>query len=272
MGANLCATSRPLSAHPAPPHSLGQPRRPQFYSGDSQLELCTPRASFWRGIPDESSPTGAKDALGISRGSIDELAPGWISTSSLLHTTLNPQPTTSCTSPGGSRDSGRWLTSGGGGISTSDAGKQVPSNVWSGYLQQDPPPSYLLRNTDVPRFSVSPVEGRDYIPIIDPLATQSPFAPYHLQPFGDNQDMGGIDDYPSPHSERGRRASITTPTSMPGSLVTDHVTPSSMEGSNALQISIRRGEPPRNASNQVYCAHSECAKDPPNFRRPCEWK
>lgn len=84
--------------------------------------------------------------------------------------------------------------------------------------------------------------------------------------------MGGIEDYPSPHSETGRQGSITTLNSMPGSVIADHVTTPSSEGSKGIHISVKRGKPPRNADNQIFCVHPECAKENITFRRPCEWK
>jgi hypothetical protein len=85
--------------------------------------------------------------------------------------------------------------------------------------------------------------------------------------------MGGTEVYPiSPPSERGRQGSITTPVSQPGSVVADHVETPSTDGNKGLQISVKRGEPPRYNDGRIYCAHPECAKDVPTFRRPCEWK
>lgn len=85
--------------------------------------------------------------------------------------------------------------------------------------------------------------------------------------------MGGIEAYPiSPPSERERRASITTPVSQSESVANDHIETPTTEGSRGPQISVKRGEPPRNVDGKIYCPHLECAQDVPTFRRPCEWK
>lgn len=39
------------------------------------------------------------------------------------------------------------------------------------------------------------------------------------------------------------------------------------------KISVRREQgPPKNEAGQMFCAHEDCRKDPPTFRRQCEWK
>ncbi|ERF73909.1 hypothetical protein EPUS_05921 [Endocarpon pusillum Z07020] len=207
---------------------------------------------------------------GISHGTVDEPQQGVSSTS--LHPPFYNQPLPLYSNPTESRDSvSRWTASISGDISTTYANiEQVSSNVWTGYNQQIPPPIHPPR-TPVPRFEVSPVQGQNFVPVFDPVGTQGLYRPFPQPAFGQNQDMGGTDDYPSPHSEGGRQPSITTPASMPGSVNADHITTPSSDGGKGLNISIKRGDPPRNAHNQIYCAHPECAKEALIFRRPCEW-
>ena len=138
------------------------------------------------------------------------------------------------------------------------------------FSQQGPPPIHQT-SPNVPSFQISPVEGQSQGLIVDSTLAQNPRRPLLQPPFVRQQEMGSTDVYPmSPQSERGRQGSITTPTSQAGSLVAD-TTPST-EGSKGLQISVKRGDPPRNDEGKIYCAHPDCAKDVLNFRRPCEWK
>ncbi|KAF7513369.1 hypothetical protein GJ744_009790 [Endocarpon pusillum] len=179
---------------------------------------------------------------------------------------------------------------------------QVSPNVWTRYNQQFPPHIYPPQTpvprfevspvegqnfvpmfdptnthefypsqTPVPRFEVSPVEGQNVVPVFDPTNTHEFYRPLSQPAFGQNQDIGGTDDYPSPYNEGGRQPSIITITSISGSINTDHITTPSSDGGQGLNISIKRGEPPRNDHNQIYCAHPECAREGLIFRRSCEW-
>jgi hypothetical protein len=220
---------------------------------------------------DESSRTGANYALGISHGPLDEPRQGSYFRS-LLPPTQSPQSVSFDSSPPESRDLFRWPTSISGDIPTSSTRVgHVSSNVWPGYNQQGRPLIYPPQ-APVPTFEVSPVEGQKYVPAFDAIAAHDLYPLFLRPPFSNNQDMGGTEDYPSPHSDRGRQNSIATSTSMPESVAADHATTPSSAGSKGLQISIKRGEPPRNEMNEIYCTHLECAGKVVTFRRPCEWK
>lgn len=164
-----------------------------------------------------------------------------------------------------SRDLIGWPGSiGGDHSSPSISREQVPSNVWPG---SDTPasPIHYPTQTSIPTVAVSAVERQ--------FNTEGLYPPYQYPPFGHNPDMGGLDNYPpSPQSDQGRQPSITTPTSLPGSVNVDHITTPGSDGSKGVQMSVKRGDPPRNAEKQIYCNHSECAGDPPTFRRPSDWK
>ena len=84
----------------------------------------------------------------------------------------------------------------------------------------------------------------------------------------------GIPQEMNQQQERQRSASLTTnPSPLQTNLASpvEHSTPTS-EGSSRQRVSVRRlQEPPKNDQDEIYCDHPECAKDPPTFRRPCEW-
>jgi hypothetical protein len=269
-GQNLNPASSPRLSAEAQPHSTHPYQRRQFayQEGESQFRNLTSISGAT--ILDESFQPGAKNGLGITHSTADEPRPALLSTSLSPNVYQEPFPLDS--SPCESRDfQSEWTTSRSGNIPTSYAIFEPPSNVWSGYNQQAPSPFYPSQ-TPLPTFQVSTVAGQNFAPTFDQTNNPVLYQPYLGPAFGENQDMGGIDSYPSPHSEGGRQASITTTTSMPESVVADHLTTPSTDGSKGLHISIKRGEPPRNEANQIYCSHPKCAKEVPIFRRPCEWK
>jgi hypothetical protein len=271
-GQNLNLTSlQPLSAgaqpHSAHPYQGGQFGYQFGYQlGDSPFQSRTSISPA--AILDEQP--GAKLRLGISPSTADVPRPALFSTSPSPHVYEKPSP---LLSPRESRDfQSEWQTSRGGNIPTSPyASLGTPSNVWPEYHQQAPS-SFNSPRPSLPTFQVSPVGGHSFAPTLDLTNNQALFQPYLRPAFGQNQDMGDIESYPSPHSEGGRQASITTPISMPESVITDHLTTPSIDANKGLHISINRGEPPRNKGNQIYCSHPKCAKEVPIFRRPCEWK
>jgi hypothetical protein len=275
MGQNLNLTTTTSSPQPfsagAQPHSAyPYQRRPFAYQhGDSPFRSRTSISGAT--IHDESLQPGAKLGLGISPSTPNRPRPALSSTSLSPHAYYDERFPLS--SPGESRDfQSEWPTSRGGNILTSSyANLETPLNVWSGYNQQAPS-SFYPPQTPIPTFQVSSVEEQILASTLNPNHNQAHFPPFLGPAFGQNQDMGDIDSYPSPHSEGGRQASITTPISMPESVVVDHFTTPNIDRNKGLHISINRGEPPRNEGNQIYCSHPKCAKEVHVFRRPCEWK
>lgn len=211
----------------------------------------------------QSTP-GANYELGISHDNPDE--PQGVFPSTLYNT----QPALYAR-PLEPQDS-EWPTSSGGDTPNVYASsQQVLLNVWSGHNQPVPSP-VAPPQADVDTFGIFPVQRLTYSPAVESTVSQNVYPPQLRPPFDSNRDMGGFRDYPSPHSERGRQASVTTPTSMPESGVVGHATTPSPDEDKCSRISLKRGDPPRDARNQIFCAHPECAKDPPIFHRPCEWK
>ena len=211
---------------------------------------------------------GANRTLGISQSTPSQALPSTSDFPASYTQPASPYPDAL-----ESRDQTGWPTLTSGGFRNSYASiDQFPSDVGHGYNHQAPPIFYQP-SPQIPTFQISPVEGQSHAAALARDRDQNRHRPFLLPAFGSNQKMGGIETYPiSPPSERERRASITTPISGPESVITDPIETSTPDGTRGPQISVKRGEPPRNDNGKIYCAHLECAKDIPIFRRPCEWK
>ncbi|KAL9111745.1 MAG: hypothetical protein Q9227_003804 [Pyrenula ochraceoflavens] len=212
----------------------------------------------------------------------------------------NNQGTAAPAPPFLSRDSS-WPDASGGNFPYASSLPQQPesittSNVWP--HTQGEPFFALPTSSSIPNLTVSPVSA--------PPTTQSLFDPnstdlnypnrnlslpvefYQGYDFSSTMGGGGGEDigYPSPHSVKNeaepdffdRRMSLTSQSSgippmstaaVPQDLQFNSTSPSS-EGSRQ-KLSIKREEPPRNDDGMLVCAHPDCQRDPPLFRRSCEW-
>ena len=175
-----------------------------------------------------------------------------------------------------------WPVPGSGDFTSFPGTGEDVADVWATQYHEHVPQAFPSDQTaadhpGIPALEVSPVNGPTYHLAIDTPTLTSRHDQYvgiAQFPFG---VMGGIDHYPSPHSGRGtRRHSIATIASPDESIARSpgmgNQTSPSSEGSGRAKISIKRGEPPRNEQEQIYCNHPDCMVDPPVFRRPCEWK
>ena len=76
--------------------------------------------------------------------------------------------------------------------------------------------------------------------------------------------------YPSPHSEASEAPSLRS-VSMPETASPQLPQAGPRVSAASRRTSVGHAEPPRNAQDQIYCDHPECAHKPPTFSRKCEW-
>ena len=266
-------SARALPAQPQPLANndlrLGaqHPAQLQGQTGESFAQRVLLAYYFWaRGHICVELSSGANNNLGITRSEFHEQGTGFNQAGFFSSPYSQPNVPYTAISPE-SRDLDRqWQNPSSGNFvanpyasNTTGLRQRLPTTTYES--SYDPRPSYEIQNI-IPGLSVSPVAERSY-----------ELSPALLSPFNaPRANMGGSDDYPSPHSEAERRVSMTNTTPLSVGLTTDSALTPGSESTRAGQISVQRGSPPRNAQGQIYCAHQECANKSEVFRRPCEWK
>jgi hypothetical protein len=178
-------------------------------------------------------------------------------------------------SPFDSADCTPWSGSPGGNIqapnSTSHKNFEQGSPDALCY-QKTPVPSTYPPPTPFPTLEISPAAAKDYVPTSNLITTEIPYARVLGTPYLEFQAMGSSDMYPSPLSEAGRQPPISSPALPPEPVVAEQDTAASSDGGRGPRGPIQRGDPPRNALNEIYCDHPECATTTQTFLRRCEWR